>query len=561
MASLTDHRLVQQAAQGTSEALGQLFDRYGGSVYDFLARVIGDADQAAHLLIDVFTRFPQAASEIPEHESVRGTLFSLAREIALSYLRQRGWLESLPPSASNSRISDLSNDIWQAARALPASQRAALAIEEHHALSPMEKAAALGVVRHALPDVIAEARHSFNYHFDLRAKAEGKPTSALINADRMLGLQRRVPDPEASLFAFLPPFNLSQTRRAQLRSQIIAAVSQPRGASVSPRQSARVPTQPMKPASENQRSPITLWIGIGVLVVLVMAMIAVLAFREGQPANDTLSPVVKQVEPVDGSLLPPGKRVVIQAIYSDDYKVDVKTVRFVLDGRDITLASTVSDTSISYEAELGSGQHIALVELKDSSGNQISHTWKFTVIGLTVTTTPLPTLTLAPSTTPVPTITPAPTATPAPTLTRIPSATLAPTWTPVPTATHTPTATRTLEPALPDLIVTDISLSPNAEIIYVIRNSGKGDVTRAFLIQVSVDNVIVDSNRKVSALGAGQEVSLFVPNYTLTGTHTVTVVVNSDQAVQESNYGNDELIRTLSGPKPTETPTPTPTRQ
>jgi len=108
------------------------------------------------------------------------------------------------------------------------------------------------------------------------------------------------------------------------------------------------------------------------------------------------------------------------------------------------------------------------------------------------------------------------------------------------------------------MVVTDISLSPTGQIIYAIRNSGVGDVTQPFLIQVLVDNGGVDSNRKVSSLGVGQEISLFVPNYTLAGTHSVTVRLNSDLAVQESNYRNNELIRTLSGPTPTPSPTLTP---
>jgi len=184
MASLTDQQLSEQIKREQGEALGQLFDRYGGGVFDFLSRVVGDPEEAVHLLVDVFVRFAKAAVAVPLHESIRGALFSLAREMALSSLRQRGWLDALPPVApSSAATSDLANDIWQAARAIPASQRAALAIVEHQALSPMEQATALGITRHALTDVVAEARRSFNEQFDIRAQAQGKPASALIDAD------------------------------------------------------------------------------------------------------------------------------------------------------------------------------------------------------------------------------------------------------------------------------------------------------------------------------------------------------------------------------------------
>jgi len=235
---------------------------------------------------------------------------------------------------------------------------------------------------------------------------------------------------------------------------------------------------------------------------------------------------------------------VVQAIYGDDRGVDVKSVRLLLDNHDVTLQSTLTDASVSYGADLGPGQHVALVELKDLAGNAISQTWIFTItLG-----TPRPSPSLSPS----PSVTPLSTATAGPTLTPVPTATNAPTATPRPTATSTP------PPVLPNLVVTDISLSPSGQIIYVIRNSGPGDVTQPFLIQVVVDTGGVDSNRKVSSLSAGQEISLYVPNYVLSGTHAVTVRVNSDQVVQESNSRDNELTRTLSGPTPTTTSTATP---
>jgi len=539
MTSLTDHQLIEQTQLGQREALGQLFDRYGAGVFDFLARVVGDPDEAIHLLVDVFARFPKAAAGIPAHESIRGALFSLARETALSYLRRRGWLDALPPHTPLSgATSDLANDIWQAARALPASQRAVLALVEHQALSPTEQAAALGLARHALPDVIAQARRSFDELFDLHAKAEGKPTSALVDAEKVPGLQRRNPDSNASLFTFLPTIVLLDAAQARARNQIVAAVSsQPVGAGVPAPMPVQSLSQERVPGAERS---LTLWLlGLALLAVLLVAILAALAINGApQTANaGTTPPVIKQVDPPDGALLSSGKRVVVQAVYSGDRAIDPQSVQLILDSRDVTIEATVTATSISYAADLGSGQHIAVVELKDTSGNEANRTWQFAVAGFTATptTSPLPTATSLPSATPLPTATHAPTATPFP----------PPTQTPV--------------PALPDLLVTDISLSPNSEVIYVIRNNGNGNATAPFLIRVLVDGVVVDSNRKVSSLGADQEASLFVPNYRLVGTHAVTVSVNTDKSVQESNYDNDGLTRTLTGPTPTPSPIPSPT--
>ena len=538
---LTDRQLIDQIQIGQGEALGQLFDRYGGNVFDFLARVVGEPDEAVELVIDVFSRLPKALVGTPELESIHGALFSLAHETALSYLRRRGWLDALPrQSPLDAAASDLANDIWQSARAMPGAQRAVLAIVEHQALSPTDQAAALGLAQYALPDVVDQARRAFDELYDLHARAEGKPTFASVDAEKVPGLLRRSPDLHASLFTFLPTVFLLPAAQARVRSQIVAAVGQP--ASVAAALPRTVPAlEPLREPTETSFL-IPMLAGL-LLVVALLAAILVFVAVNGNPQTavaDTTPPVIKQLTPQDGAILSSEKHVVVQAIYGDDQGVDTKSVRMLLDNHDVTTQSTVSDTSVSFAGDLGAGQHVALVELKDAAANKTSQTWIFTISAATPSSTPPFTLT------PLLTATAGPTSTPVPTLTR------------APTPTALPTATSTLVPPQPDMVVTDISLSPTGQIIYVIRNSGVGDVAQPFLVQVLVDNGGVDSNRKVSSLGAGQEISLFVPNYTLAGTHAVTVRVNSDLAVQESNNRNNELVRTLSGPTPTPSPTLTP---
>ena len=372
-------------------------------------------------------------------------------------------------------------------------------------------------------------------------ESEGKPTFASVDAEKVPGLVRRNPDSDASLFTFLPTVVLLAAAHARVRSQIVGAVRQPVVVAVA---AAPTPTFVSESAAEQaeRKYIIPLLAGLILIVALLGAIILVFAVNNNPPTpvGDANPPVIKQLSPQDGAVLSPEKRVVIQVVYGDDRGVDLKSVRLLLDNRDITTQSTVSDTSVLFAGDLGPGQHVALVEVRDAAANKTSQTWIFTVSAATLAATPTPT------------VTPLATATAGPTSTPVPTGTRAPTLTPVPTATSTPA------PPPPDVVVTEISLSPSSQIIYAIRNSGVGDVTQPFLIQILVDNGGVDSNRKISSLGAGQEISLFVPNYTLAGTHTVTVRLNSDQGILESNYRNNELIRTLSGPTPTPTVTPLP---
>jgi hypothetical protein len=332
---------------------------------------------------------------------------------------------------------------------------------------------------------------------------------------------------------------------------------------------------PVEPRDNRPAAVILIVIAV-LIIFLAILLTAFFGFGPTQArSNDTIAPIIQQVLPANNSIVPAGQRIVVEALYSDNQKIDIPSVQLVFDGRDVTPLSTISESSISYVINPDPGQHTAVVALKDVAGNRSTQTWSFTVSPVPAS----PTAILAPSPTAAPTSTLLPTPTNAPTWTPMPTPTNAPTQTPVPTPTHAPTATPapspttaptvapspttaptiapspTTAPALADLIVTNISLGPNAEIIYVIRNNGNGDATLPFLIQVLVDNNIIDSNRKITSLGAGQEISLFVPNYTLTGTHTVAVIVNADQTVRESNYNNNQLIRTLTGPAPTVTPT------
>lgn len=632
VASPSDRELISEIQSGKRDALGILFDRYSPALYDFLYRVIGDRDQAARLLEEVFTRVPSIIAGLHEHESVRGWLFSLARESALTFLRQKGWLDGLPPS-DEPTVSGLPGDIWRAARAMPAFHRAVLAVEELYALSPMERARALNVLRTDLPRLLEEARRSFNYQFDVQARQQGRPLSAQVDPERVWGMHRRV-DTEGSLFGYLPAVVLPDSLAAKVRAKVLASVHlAPVREAAPPPKVAPVPTAvpppkvapapeatPAEPVAELELpaapppplQPIALpegcspgVIGLALLIAMVVTAIAVGAGYLF--TRDTASPVITRIEPADSAVVPPGARVILAATYRDDRAVDVKSVRLVLDGRDVTKNAAIADTTLSYPVDLDPGQHVVLLELRDLSGNRIARAWQFTV---------------APPPEATPTPIPTPTLTPTPTVTRPPTPTATGTLPPKPTI-HAFSANRTtiqpgtpvlltwsvanadvvflnqdkVEPSgswlvapttttdyhliannvggttdqtititvlgTPDLFVTSISLTPSNQIQYTIRNGGTGDVTRDFLIQITIDGAIAASYRPVSVLPIGQEATLVVPGKTVVGTQVIDVRVNLLQEVAESNYNNNQLIRTLVGPTstpvPTDTPTATPT--
>ncbi len=615
MAAPSDYELIHEIQLGRRDALGALFDRYSPQLYEFIYLLTGDRDQSARVLEEVFVRVPAAVAVLGEHDSVRGWLYSLAREASLTFLRQRGWLDVLP-STDEQLFPGLPGDIWRAARAMPAFHRAVLVVEELHGLSPTEKARALNVARTDLPRLVDEARRSFNTQFDLQARQQSRPLASQVDPERIWGVHRRI-GTEGSLFGYLPAVILPESLAQAIRTRIVGVmhpvpVEEEEPVAVT---QETVTTEEVVPEEEVVTTapsflPEGCTLPVVVTALLIALLITAIAACLGYfIIRDSTAPTITRVDPPDRAVIAPTPggptHVIISAMYTDDRAVDVHSVRLLVDNNDVTLQALISDTGLTYPVDLNPGTHTVLLQLADTSGNRTARQWTFS-IGPTSEATATPTLLPTPSVTPPPTITltPGPTATgtlpAAPTITtfnanntNIQSGTpVLLTWSvanadivflnqdkvdPAGTRLVTPTSTTTYHLiannaggttdraititviSLPDLIVTDIGVSPTGQVMYTIKNVGTGDLTQQFLIQVLADGAPIDSNRRVASLPAGQEVSLFVPNYVLSGTHVITVRVNADQAVQESNFNNNELTRTLNGPTPTPTNTPTTT--
>jgi DNA-directed RNA polymerase specialized sigma24 family protein len=490
VATLSDQQIIQYIQQGRREALAQLFDRYSADLYDFLARLVGDRDQAARLLEEVFMRVPGAVAGLPARESVRGWLYSLAREAGLTWLRQRGWLDGLPP-LEEPGPAGLASDIWRAARAMPAFYRAVLIVEELHALSPTEKARALGVQRTDLSRLADEARRSFTRIFDAQARAEGRPTSAQIDTERILGLRRRINAPGATLFGFLPVFVLPESLQQTLRQRIIQAMTgQPLRPIETPPPETPPPPPPVPPVEEEAVEPepepepepelepetttaitttgvaaepeveeggfasvlpagaLAALAGVA-LAVVVCGLVYFFLIR------DTTPPVIQSFQPADGATVTQSAQMTVSVQFQDDHGVDpTRCCKLQIDGTDVTALAQVNPgnpSSLTWIGPLGLGPHTVTATITDRAGNTAPPaTWHFTVgsatpvgtptpiaTALIPTATPLPTLTPIPaSLTPLPTAGPTDTATPLP-LTATPATPSATPTTPAPTATAT----------------------------------------------------------------------------------------------------------------------------
>jgi RNA polymerase sigma-70 factor (ECF subfamily) len=86
-----DVKLVERIARGDAEALGELYDRYGRTVFGVLYRMLPGPEAAEEVTQDAFHAvWRQARSYRPERGSVRTWLLAICRNAAIDWRRTRG---------------------------------------------------------------------------------------------------------------------------------------------------------------------------------------------------------------------------------------------------------------------------------------------------------------------------------------------------------------------------------------------------------------------------------------------------------------------------------------
>ena len=161
-AELADEELMRRVAQGDSDALAQLFQRYAGAVYSLEYRMLNDREGAEDLLNEAFVRVWRQA---PSYDARRGKfstwLMSVARNLGIDELRSRRSrplrADPLTPDdhhldPADDRV-DVERDVWhaerrrlirEAMRELPPAQRQALELAYFEGLTQVEISERLG---------------------------------------------------------------------------------------------------------------------------------------------------------------------------------------------------------------------------------------------------------------------------------------------------------------------------------------------------------------------------------------------------------------------------------
>jgi len=151
----TDHALITEAARGSREAFGAIYDRHAGAVATLARRVLGAGPEVDDLVHDVFLEaWARAGDFDPSRGSVRAWLLVRARSRCLDRKRsavnaRREPLSAEPRDPRNlpeSMDAEVDSIRLRAALArLPVDQRVALVLGLFEGLSSSEIATRLDV--------------------------------------------------------------------------------------------------------------------------------------------------------------------------------------------------------------------------------------------------------------------------------------------------------------------------------------------------------------------------------------------------------------------------------
>jgi RNA polymerase sigma-70 factor (ECF subfamily) len=157
-----DRQLVLAVADGSSDALGDLYDRYGATVYALARRIVLRLEDAEEVVQDVFAQvWRQAHRYRTERASVAGWIVMLARTRAIDRLRARQArpdedrglepaaavpVPALGPSPEQAVVSaDVAKRVKIALSGLPENQRSLLELAYYGGLTHSEIAEKIGI--------------------------------------------------------------------------------------------------------------------------------------------------------------------------------------------------------------------------------------------------------------------------------------------------------------------------------------------------------------------------------------------------------------------------------
>jgi RNA polymerase sigma-70 factor (ECF subfamily) len=172
--------LVARIRAGDEAAFDAIDAAFNGRLFNFLARLARRRDVAEDLLDETWLRFVDRAHKLKPDTRLGPFLFTVARNLFVSYCRSRQleeaqsadaiglWpLGTTRPSPVDATVANqTSRRLEEAIAALPAAHREALLLVVVEGLKPAEAAVVCGITSEALRQRLSRARASVARHLD-----------------------------------------------------------------------------------------------------------------------------------------------------------------------------------------------------------------------------------------------------------------------------------------------------------------------------------------------------------------------------------------------------------
>ena len=175
----TDERLLEQAANGQTEAFQILYERYRDPIFRFAYRMLGSTESAEDVAHDCFLGLIKEPRRFDRDKaSLRTYLYAAARNQAAKRYQTFGREAALDDLTSEPRLSDrhqpirqlldgeLTEEVRNAIASLPPLQREALVLFEYEELSLAEIAAIVGVDSNTVKARLFRARDKLRARLD-----------------------------------------------------------------------------------------------------------------------------------------------------------------------------------------------------------------------------------------------------------------------------------------------------------------------------------------------------------------------------------------------------------
>ena len=164
--------LVARLRAGDPDAFDCVYDAFHARLFNFLARLARHRDTAEDLLEETWLRFVNVAPKLKPDTSLAAFLFTIARNLHVSYCRSRQLEDSysqdmlglwpsgraMPSPFESAAAAETGVRIEDALSAMPAIYREALLLVAVEGMKPAEAAAVCGVSPEAMRQRVSRAR-------------------------------------------------------------------------------------------------------------------------------------------------------------------------------------------------------------------------------------------------------------------------------------------------------------------------------------------------------------------------------------------------------------------